>query len=173
MPLSWLIVAAWTSVVFAIVACTLMLFDILVPAHYSRWPLYASVAVLGFASMVCFFAASDEWTEQWTEGSIVGIDSVHVRYAIELCAFGALEILAGIVLLLRRSGWGWWFAVGVQAGILVLAEIEALVMDPNVPGWSEFARFPLVALFLLVAIRIAQSRMQTAVDRDLTPRLAS
>src|ERR1700716_3233378 len=121
--------AAYMSVGIALIAFNLMLVDILVRGHYSRWPLYASVAVLGFESMVCFFAGADEWTEQWTEGMVVGIYSVHARYAIELCAIGALEILAFIVLLLRRSGWVWWLVIGMQVGIFVFAEIEAHVID--------------------------------------------
>src|SRR3982074_1296184 len=110
--------AAYMSVGIALIAFNLMLVDILVRGHYSRWPLYASLAVLGFEAMVCFFAGSDEWTEQGIEGNVVGIFSVHLRYAIELCAIGALNILASIVLLLRRSGWVWWLVIGTQGGVL-------------------------------------------------------
>jgi hypothetical protein len=168
----WLMAAAYMSVAIAVIACNFMFFDIFVRGHYSRWPLYASVAVLGFESMVCFFAGSDEWTEQWLEGNVVGIYSVHVRYAIELCAMGALNILAFTVLLLRRSGWVWWLVIGMQVGILVLAEIEAQVIDANAPGWSDFSRFPLVSLFLLFAFRMAQGRLKPPLmDRNLTPYL--
>jgi hypothetical protein len=162
--LTWFVAAAYMSIGIALIACGLMFFDIFVRGHYSRWPLYASVAVLGFESMVCFFAGSDEWTEQWTEGNVVGIDSVHVRYAIELCAIGALAILASIVLLLRRSGWVWWLVIGIQVGILVLAEIEAQVIDANAPGWSVFSGFPLVSLFLLFAFGMAQGRLNPKGD---------
>ena len=167
----WPMVAAYVSVGIAVIACNLMVFDIFVRGHYSRWPLYASVAVLGFESMVCFFAASDEWTEQGLEGNVVGIYSVHVRYAIELCAIGALEILAFIVLLLRRSGWVWWLVIGMQVGILVLAEIEAHVIDADVPGWSVFSYFPLLSLFLLFGFRMAQGRLKPPIDRNLRPYL--
>jgi hypothetical protein len=102
---------------------------------------------------------------------VVGIYSVHVRYAIELCAIGALEILASIVLLLRRSGWVWWLVIGMQVGIFVFAEIEAQVIDTNAPGWSAFSRFPLVSMFLLFAFRMAQSRLKLPTDRNLTPYL--
>jgi hypothetical protein len=77
--LTWLMAAAYMSVGIALIACNLIVFDIVVRGHYFRWPLYASVVVLGFESMACFFAGSGEWTEQWTEGNVVGIDSVHVR----------------------------------------------------------------------------------------------
>jgi hypothetical protein len=167
--LTWLPVAAWMSIGIALIACNLMLFDIFVRGHYSRLPLYGSVAVLGFESMVCFFAGSDEWTEQWTEGNVVGIHSVHVRFAIEICAIGALNILASIVFLLRRWDWWWWLVIAIQVGILVLAELEAQVIDPNSPGWSVFSRFPLLALFLLFAFRIARGRLKFPVDRSLTP----
>ena len=86
---------------------------------------------------------------------MVGIYSVHVRYAIELCAIGALDLLASIVLLVRRWGWGWWLVIGVQVGVFVLAQIEATLIDPNSPGWSVFSRIPLVTLFLLFAVRIS------------------
>ena len=168
---TWLMAAAYVSIGIALIACGLIFFDIFVRGHYSRWPLYASVAVLGFESMVCFFAGSDEWTEQWTEGNVVGIYSVHVRYAIELCAIGALNILASSVLLLRRSGWVWWLVIGMQVGILVLAEIEAQVIDPSAPGWSDFSRFPLVSLFLLFAFRMAQGRLEPRIDLNQTPWL--
>ena len=168
--LTWLMVAAYLSIGIALIACDLMFFDIFVRGHYSRWPVYASVAVLGFESMVCFFAGSDEWTEQWTEGNVVGIYSVHVRYAIELCAIGALNILASIVLLLGRSGWVWWLVIGMQVGILVLAEIEAQVIDAN-SGWSVFRYFPLISLFLLFAFRMAQGRLKPRINRNLTPYL--
>ena len=170
-PVYWLMAAAYVSVGIALIACNLMLFDIFMRGHYSRWPLYAAVAVLGFESMGSFFAGSGEWTEQWTEGNVVGIYSVHVRYAIELCAIGALDILAAIVLLLRRSGWVWWLVIGMQVGILVLAEIEAQVIDANAPGWSVFSSFPVLSLFLLFAFRMAQGRLKPAIDRNLTPYL--
>jgi hypothetical protein len=166
-----LVAAAYMSVGIALIACNLMLFDIFVRGHYSRWPLYASVAVLGFETMVCFFAASDEWTESGIEGNVVGIYSVHVRYAIELCAIGALNILASVVFLLRRSGWVWWLVIGMQVGILVLAELEAQVIDTNAPGWSDFSHFTLIGVFLLFGFRIAQGRLKPPIDRNLTPYL--
>ena len=168
---TWLVVAAYMSIGIALIACGLILFDIFVRGHYSRWPLYAAVAVLGFETMACFFAGSDEWTEQWTEGNVVGIYSVHVRFAIELCAIGGLNIFAAIALLLRRSGWVWGLVIGLQVGILVLAEIEARVMSANAPGWSTFSYFPLISLFLLFAFRIAQGRLKPPIDGNLTPYL--
>jgi cbb3-type cytochrome oxidase subunit 1 len=171
MDVSWLVVAAYLSIGIALIACGLIFFDIFGRGHYSRWPLYASVVVLGFESMACFFAGSGEWTEQWTEGNVVGINSVHVRYAIELCAIGALTTLASIALLLRRSGWVWWLVIGMQVGILVLAEIEAQVIDANAPGWSDFSRVPLISLVLLFAFRMAQGRLKHPIDRKLTPHL--
>jgi hypothetical protein len=157
---TWLVAAAYMSIGIALIACNLIVFDIVVRGHYSRWPLYASVAVLGLESIASFFAGSDEWTE------------LHVRYAIELCAIGALNLLASIVLLLlRRSGWVWWLVIGMQVGILVLAEIEAHVIDANAPGWSVFSSFPVLSLFLLFAFRMAQGRLKPAIDRNLTPYL--
>ncbi|MEA2656947.1 MAG: hypothetical protein QOI23_2312 [Chloroflexota bacterium] len=173
MYLTWLTAAAYMAIGIFLIACGLVFFDIVVRGHFSRWPLYASVLVLGFESLVCFFAGSDEWTEQWTEGNVVGIDSVHVRYAIELCAIGALTILASVVLLLRRSGWVWWLVIGMQVGILVLAEVEAQVIDANAPGWSTFSYFPLLSLFLLFGFRMAQGRLKPPVDRNLTPYLTT
>src|SRR6202171_5612263 len=164
---TWLVAAANMSIGIALIAFNLILFDIFVRGHYSRWPLYASVAVLGFESLVCFFAGSDEWTE----GNVVDIYSVHARYAIERCAIGALNILASIVLLLRRSGWVWWLVIGMQVGILVLAEIEAQGIRSNSPGWAGFSYFPLISQFLLFAFRMAQGRLKSPIDRNLTPYL--
>jgi hypothetical protein len=84
---------------------------------------------------------------------------------------GALNIVASIVLLLRRSGWVWWLVIGMQVGILVLAEIEAVVISANSPGWSVFTRFPLISLFLLFAIRMAQGWLKGPINRNLTPNL--
>lgn len=154
--MTWLTVAAYMSIGIALIALNVMLFDLLVPGHYHRWPLYASVAVLGCGSLVCFFAASDEWTEQYTEGvASVQAASVHARFAIELCAVGALDLLASIVVLVRRWGWEWWPVIGMQAVVFVLAQIEAQFIDPNSPGWSGFSRIPLLTLFLLFAFRLA------------------
>jgi hypothetical protein len=70
---TWLTVAAYMSIGIAVIAFNLMFFDIFVRGHYSRWPLYGAVAVLGFESIACFFAGSDEFTEQWTEGNVVDL----------------------------------------------------------------------------------------------------
>jgi cbb3-type cytochrome oxidase subunit 1 len=79
-------------------------------------------------------------------------------------------MLASIVFLLRRSGWVWWLVIGMQVGILVLAELEAQVIDANAPGWSDFSHFTLIGVFLLFGFRIAQGRLKPPTDRNLTPR---
>jgi len=167
---TWLTVLAYLSIGIALIGCNVMLFDLLVRGHHRRWPVYASVAVLGCGSLVGFFAGSDEWTEQYTEGvGTVGAASVHVRFAIELCAIGALDLVASIVLLVRRWGWEWWLVIGLQVGAFVLAQIEAQFVDPDSPGWLTFSRFPLMTLFALFAFRIAQARLKPQVQRNLTP----
>ena len=118
--LTWLTVVAWISIGIALIACNVILFDIFVRGHGHRWPLYASVAVLGCGSLVCFFAGSDEWTEQYTEGvASVHAASVHARFAIELCA-----------------------------------------------SWSVFSRIPLLTLFLLFAVRLAEAMLKRPVERQ-------
>ena len=118
----------------------------------SRWPFYAPVAVLGCECMACFFAGSIEWGER---GVIVGIDSAEAaeqaRFAVELYAIGALNLLASIAFLLRRSGWSWWLVLGVQVGVFVLALIEGVLTDL---GWFYFSSLPLLTSFLLVLIRL-------------------
>jgi len=118
----------------------------------SRWPFYAPVAVLGCECMACFFAGSVEWGER---GVIVGIDSAEAaeqaRFAVELYAIGALNLLASIAFLLRRSGWSWWLVLGVQVGVFVLALIEGVLTDL---GWFYFSSLPLLTSFLLVMIRL-------------------
>ena len=133
----------------------------------SRWPFYASVAVLGCACVACLFAGSIEWGER---GAMVGIDSAEAaeqaRFAIELYAIGALNMLASIAFLLRRSGWVWWLVLGVQMGVFVLALIEGVLTDL---GWFFFSSLPLLTLLLLFAFRNAQARLKSPVERNLTP----
>ena len=87
------------------------------------------------------------------------------RFAIELCAIGALNLLASIAFLLRRSGWGWWLVLGMQVGVFVLALIEGVLTDL---GWFYFSGLPLLTLFLLFAFRMAQARLKPPVERNLT-----
>ena len=61
MQVTWLTVVAWITIGVALLAFNAILFDTL-RGHASRWPVNASVAVLGFESIVCFFLGSDEWT---------------------------------------------------------------------------------------------------------------
>jgi hypothetical protein len=132
----------------------------------SRWPLYASVAVLGCECIACFLAGSIEWGEREV---MVRTDSAEAaeqtRFAIELYAIGALNLLASIALLLRRSGLGWWLVLGMQVGVFVLALIEGVLSDL---GWFYVSSLPLLTLFLLVAFRIAQARLKPPVERNLT-----
>ena len=99
---------------------------------------------------------------------MVGIDSAEAaeqaRFAIELCAIGALNLLASIALLLRRSGWVWWLVLGMQVGVFVLALIEGVLTDL---GWFYFSSLPLLTLFLLFAFRMAQARLEPAIERNL------
>jgi hypothetical protein len=170
--LTWLTVAAYMSIGIALIAFTVMLFDLLVPGHHHRWPIYASVSVLGCGSLVCFFAGSDEWTEQYTEGvASMNAASVHLRFAIELCAIAALDLLASIALLVRRWGPGWWLVIVMQVGVFVLAQTEAQLIDPNSPGWSVFIRIPLLTLFLLFAVRLTEAVLMRPVERNVTPYL--
>jgi hypothetical protein len=116
--------------------------------------------------MACFFAGSIEWGER---GVMVGIDSAEAaeqaRFAIDLGAIGALNLLASIAFLLRGSGWGWWLVLGMQAGVFALALIEGVLTDL---GWFYFSSLPLLTLFLLFAFRKAQARLKQPVERNLT-----
>jgi hypothetical protein len=135
----------------------------------SGWPFYASVVVLGCECIVCFFAGSIEWGER---GVMVGIDSAETaeqaRFAIELYAIGALNLLGSIAFLLRRSGWSWWLVLGMQVGVFVLAVIEGVLTDL---GWFFFSGLPLLTLLLLFAFRMAKASMKPPVERNLTPYL--
>jgi hypothetical protein len=127
-----------------------------------RWPFYASVAVLGCESVACFFAGSIEWRER---GVMVGIDSSEAaeqaRFAIELYAIGALNLLAFIAFLLRRSGWVWWVVLGMQVGVFVLALVEGALTDL---GWFYVSSLPLLTLFLLLSFRIARARRNSPLS---------
>jgi hypothetical protein len=104
---------------------------------------------------------------------MVGIDSAEAaeqaRFAIELYAIGAVNIFCFIAFQLRRSGWGWWLVLGLQAGVFVLAVIEGVLTDL---GWFFFSSLPLSMWVLLFAFRIAHARAKPPVERDLTPASA-
>jgi hypothetical protein len=135
----------------------------------SRWPFYASVAVLGCECVVCFLAGSIEWGDR---GAMVGIDSAETaeqaRFAVELYAIGAVNVLGFIAVLLRRWGWGWWLALVMQVAVFVFALIQGVLTDI---GWFFFSGLPLLTLFLLFAFRMAQARLKPPVERNLTPDL--
>ena len=128
----------------------------------SRWPFYASVAVLGCECIACFLAGSIEWGER---GVRVGMDSAEAaeqaRFATELYAIGALNLLASIAFLIRRSGWGWWLVLGIQVAVFVLALIEGVLTDL---GWFYFSSLPLLTSLLLFAFRMAQTRLKPPVE---------
>ena len=133
----------------------------------SRRPFYASVAVLGAECIVCFFAGFVEWGDR---GHMIGINSAEAaeqaRFAIELYAIGALNLVASIPFLLRRSGWGWWLVLGMQVGVFVFALIEGGFTDADDIGWFWFSSLPLLSLFLLFALRMARpggSRQLSAI----------
>jgi hypothetical protein len=116
--------------------------------------------------MVCFLAGSIEWRER---GVMVGIDSTEAaeqaRFVIELYAIGAVNLLASIAFVFRRSGWGWWLVLGMQVGVFVLALIEGVLTDL---GWFFLSGLPLLTLFLLFAFRMALARLTPPVERNLT-----
>src|SRR6267378_4193667 len=128
----------------------------------SRWPFYASVAVLGCECIACFFAGFIELRDR---GVMLGGDSAEAaeqaRFAIELYAIGALNLLASIAFLIRRSGWGWWLVLGIQVAVFVLALIEGVLTDI---GWFYFSSLPLLTSFLLFAFRMAQTRLKPPVE---------
>ena len=103
---------------------------------------------------------------------MLGIDSAEAaeqaRFAIELYALGALNLLASIAFFLRRSGWGWWLVLGVQVGVFVLSVIEGVLTDI---GWFYFSGLPLLTLFLLFALRLAPARLKSPVEGNLKPNL--
>jgi hypothetical protein len=100
---------------------------------------------------------------------MVGVNSAEAaeqaRFAIELGAIGALNLLALIALLLRRTGWGWWLVLGTQVGVFVSALIEGVLTDL---GWFYFSSLPLLTLMLLFAFRMAQTGLKPSVERNLT-----
>jgi hypothetical protein len=92
---------------------------------------------------------------------MVGIDSAEAaeqaRFAIELYAIGALNLLGSMALLVRRSGWSWWLVLGMQVGLFVLALGEGASTDL---GWFFFSGLPLSTLCLLFGFRMAQARLR-------------
>ena len=128
----------------------------------SRWPFYASVALLGCESILCFLAGSIEWG---VRGAMVGIDSAETaeqaRFAIELYAIGALYVLGLIAFLLQRSGGAWWLVLGMQMGVFVLALIEGMLTDM---GWVFFSGLPLLSGLLLFAFLNASARQSSRIS---------
>jgi len=128
----------------------------------SRWPFYASVAVLGCAGIACFVAGSIEWGER---GAMVGVDSAETaeqaRFAFELYAIGALNVLGSIAFLLRRSGGAWWLALGMQVGLFAMAVIQGVLADI---GWFFFGGLPLLTGFLLFAFLTASERQPSRIS---------
>lgn len=124
----------------------------------SRWPFYASVALLGGECIACFLAGTIELGER---GAMVGADPAEAaeqaRFVIELYAIGALNLVTSTVFLFRRSGWSWWLMLGIQVGIFVAALIEGMLTDL---GWFFFSTLPLLTLFLLVLFRIARTSLK-------------
>ncbi len=100
---------------------------------------------------------------------MVGADSAEAaeqaRFAIELGAIAALNVVASIAFLIRRSGWAWWLVLGLQVGVFVVALIEGALTDL---GWFYLSSLPLLTFFLLLAFREAQARMERPVARNLT-----
>jgi hypothetical protein len=96
---------------------------------------------------------------------MVGIDSSEgaeqARFAIELYGIGALNLLALIVFLLRRSGWVWWLVLGMQVGVFVLALVEGVLTDL---GWFYVSGLPLLTLFLLLSFRLAWARRNSPLS---------
>ena len=128
----------------------------------TRWPFYASVAVLGCECIVCFFAGYIEWGYR---GVMVGTDSAEAaeqaRFAIELYAIGALYVLGLIAFLLQRSGGAWWLVLGMQMGVFVLALIEGMLTDM---GWVFFSGLPLLSGLLLFAFLNASARQFSRIS---------
>ena len=100
---------------------------------------------------------------------MVGADSAEAaeqaRFAIELGAIGALNLLASSAYVFRRSGWGWWLVLGVQVVIFVLALIDGVLTDL---GWFYVSSLPLITLFTLFAFRKAPARPRRPIQGNLT-----
>ena len=93
---------------------------------------------------------------------MAGIDSAEAseqaRFAIELYAIGALNLVAAIGFLLRQSGGGLWLALGMQVAAFVWALIEGVAIDPDdQPGWFFFSTLPLLTFIVLLALRKSQA----------------
>jgi len=59
--------------------------------------------------------------------------------------------------------------IGLQVGVFVLAQTEAQLIDPYSAGWSVYSGIPLLTLFLLFAIRLAEAMPKRPVERKVTP----
>ena len=100
---------------------------------------------------------------------MVGADSAEAaeqaRFAIELGAIAALNLLASGVYILRRSSRSWWLVLGIQVGFFALAVIEGVLTDL---GWFFVSGLPLMTFFLLLAFQKTPSRLKRPIERNLT-----
>lgn len=122
----------------------------------------ASVVALASACVACVAAAGFEWGDR---AHMAAIDSAEAAeqagFTVELYAVGALSLVACIAFVLRRSGWGWWLALGIQAGSFVWAVIEGSRTDI---GWYYVSIVALLTLVLLLAFRQARATVQRPLD---------
>jgi hypothetical protein len=121
----------------------------------SRWLVYTSAGVLLFAGVACFLAASIEWGLSMGMASPIPSEtSEQAGFVLEIGVIGALNLAAGLMVLVVRRQSAWWLVVGLQAAVLVAALVEGLLTDPI--GWIAFSTLPLVTLLVLVALRFVR-----------------
>ena len=115
-----------------------------------RTLLIGTVALVLLTCFVWFSFASIIWSAR---GIIVGLGSpqaaASARFAVVVYAATGINVIALLVFLIRRHGWGWWLLVATQVGDLVFSLIEGIVRTPTWWPLSGLAALTLVLLYLL------------------------
>lgn len=78
-------------------------------------------------------------------------------FVLEMCAIGALNLVAALAFVLVRRQIMWWLVVGLQGAVILIALVEGAFTDP--PGWFGFSTLPLATLLLLVGARFVPAKL--------------
>jgi hypothetical protein len=115
-----------------------------------RLLLIGAVALVLLTCIVWFSSASIIWS---TRGIIVGLGSpqaaASARFAVVVYAATGVNVIALLVFLIRRHGWGWWLLAAAQVGDFIFSLVEGIVRTPTWWPLSGLAALTLVLLYLL------------------------
>jgi hypothetical protein len=114
-----------------------------------RTLLMAIVALVLLSCGVWYVAASIIWA---TRNLIVGSGSpeaaASARFAVQVYVATGINVIALLIFLIRRNGWGWWLLAVVQLGDFAYSVVEGIVRSTTWWPLSALAALILVLLYL-------------------------